>query len=171
MSTNQVAEACGISPGNLYYHYTSKEAILRAIFEGMFAKWDAAFAPAPGRAPRLDDIPGFARANFSILWEHRFAYRELPALLRRDPVLQARYVEIRRRGFDGFRELFRLFAAHGLLTLPDDGSLEDTARLCWMVSEFWLSSLEISGRAVEQDAIEDGVRLMLRCLEPHRRTR
>jgi len=52
VSTNQIAEACGISPGNLYYHYTSKEDIIRAIFERMFGVWDTTFELPAGHQPR-----------------------------------------------------------------------------------------------------------------------
>ena len=33
VSTNHIAEALGISPGNLYYHYRNKGDIVFALFE------------------------------------------------------------------------------------------------------------------------------------------
>ena len=33
ISTNHIAAAAGISPGNLYYHFQNKEEIIRALFE------------------------------------------------------------------------------------------------------------------------------------------
>ena len=37
VTTNHIAAAVGISPGNLYYHFRNKEDIIRAIFEQMDA--------------------------------------------------------------------------------------------------------------------------------------
>jgi len=37
VSTNHIASAIGISPGNLYYHFRNMEDIIRAIFEQMDA--------------------------------------------------------------------------------------------------------------------------------------
>jgi len=87
ISTNHIAEAAGISPGNLYYHYRNKEAIIRALFEQLFALWDTKLALQDDRLPTLDDLQGLVRTNFEIMWAYRFVYRELLALLRGDATL------------------------------------------------------------------------------------
>ena len=82
VSTNHIAEALGISPGNLYYHFRNKEEIIRALFEQQFARWDADYAFPDDRLPNLDDLQQLVRATFVTAWEYRFMYRELIALLR-----------------------------------------------------------------------------------------
>ena len=52
VSTNHIADALGISPGNLYYHFRNKEAIIRALFEQQFAQWDAAYTLPSDHMPR-----------------------------------------------------------------------------------------------------------------------
>src|SRR5512138_823594 len=84
VSTNHIADALGISPGNLYYHFRNKEEIIRALFEQQFALWDELYILPNERMPTLADLQQLVRATFITSWEYRFIYRELIALLRRD---------------------------------------------------------------------------------------
>jgi AcrR family transcriptional regulator len=165
VTTNHIARAAGISPGNLYYHYRNKAEIIRALFERLFNTWDVIFALDEARLPSLDDLERLVRANFMTLWEYRFAYRELVALLRQDEALKLRFIEVRERGFQGFSELFQVFKAAGVLPASvDDSCVEDIAELCWLISEFWLPYLEVSDRTVDPAWLERGVRLMMRVI-------
>jgi AcrR family transcriptional regulator len=167
VSTNHIADALGISPGNLYYHFRNKEEITRALFEQQFARWDAVYTLPNDRMPTLIDLQALVRATFHTAWQYRFMYRELIALLRRDELLQRRWVEIRTRGFSGFRELVDLFVAAGVLRVPyDPAVVTRLAELCWLISEFWLASVEVSGETVDTAQMERGIALMLQVLDP-----
>jgi AcrR family transcriptional regulator len=167
VSTNHIADALGISPGNLYYHFRNKEEIIRGLFEQQFARWDADYAFPDDRLPNLDDLQQLVRATFVTAWEYRFMYRELIALLRRDVQPHQRWVEIRARGFAGFHELFNLFVAAGVLRDPgDEAVMTRLAELVWLISEFWLASVEVSGETVDTAQMEHGVALMLQVLGP-----
>lgn len=168
VSTNQIAEVSGISPGNLYYHYTSKEDIIRGIFERMFALWDTTFALPANHQPTLEDLQHLFQQNFEILWSYRFIYRELPALLHRDPELRQRYITIRQRGFNGFQELCASFTAAGIVVpTATPQTVTNLAETIWLISEFWLSSLEISGQEIDTQAMQRGVSLMLQIVRPY----
>jgi len=166
-STNHIADAMGISPGNLYYHFRNKEAIIRALFEQQFARWDELYTLPDDRLPTLADLQQLVRATFVMSWDYRFMYRELIVLLRRDEQLQRRWVAIRARGFAGFRELVDLFVAADVLRAPaDPTAVTRLAELCWLISEFWLASVEVSGEAVDAAQMERGIALMLQVLDP-----
>jgi AcrR family transcriptional regulator len=167
ISTNHIANELGISPGNLYYHFRNKEEIIRALFEQQFAHWDVIYALPDDRLPTLADLQRLVRATFAMSWDYRFIYRELIALLRRDEQLQRRWVEVRARGFAGFRELVEQFVAAGVLRAPEPPeTVQRLAELCWLISEFWLASVEGSGQAVDAAQMDHGVALMLQVLEP-----
>jgi AcrR family transcriptional regulator len=167
ISTNHIADALGMSPGNLYYHFHNKEEIIRALFEQQFAHSDALYQLSGDSPPTLADLQDLVRATFAMSWGYRFIYRELIALLRRDDALQQRWVAVRARGFSGFHELVGLFVAAGVLRDPADPAVVTRlAELCWLVSEFWLSSVEVSGQAVDDAQMEHGVALMLQVLDP-----
>lgn len=167
ISTNHIADALGISPGNLYYHFRNKEEIIRALFEQQFARWDADYAFPDDRLPNLDDLQQLVRTTFVTAWEYRFMYRELIALLRRDQQLHQRWVAVRARGFQGFHALVELFVAAGVLRPVDDPAVVTRlAELIWLISEFWLASVEVSGESVDAAHMQHGVELMLQVLDP-----
>lgn len=167
VSTNHIADELGMSPGNLYYHFRNKEEIIRALFEQQFARWDGNYTFPTDRLPNLDDLQQLVRASFVTAWEYRFMYRELIALLRRDALLHQRWVEIRARGFAGFHELFGVFVAAGVLRDPGDPAVVTRlAELVWLISEFWLASVEVSGETVDAAQMQRGVMLMLQVLDP-----
>ena len=168
VSTNHIADALGISPGNLYYHFRNKEAIIRALFEQQFAHWDVIYSLPDDRMPTLADLRRLVDDTFPVSWEYRFIYRELIALLRRDGELHRRWVEVRARGFDGFRQLIEVFAAAGVLRSPDDPNVVTRlAELVWMINEFWLASVEVSGQSVDAAQMAHGAELMRQVLEPY----
>lgn len=167
ISTNHIAGALGISPGNLYYHFRNKDEIIRALFEQQYSRWDEVYVLPEDRMPTLDDLQQLVRATFTVAWEYRFIYRELIALLRRDELLQRRWVEIRARGFAGFHELVNLFVAAGVLRASGDPAVVTRlAQLIWLIGEFWLASVEVAGEVVDAAHMERGIELMLQVLDP-----
>jgi AcrR family transcriptional regulator len=168
VSTNHIAEALSMSPGNLYYHYRNKDEIIRALFERLFDAWDVSFALPADRPPTLEDVKALARVNFEILWRYRFAYREMIALIRQDAVLRERYLVVRERGYQGFHEMFAWLKQLGLLTESvDEATITQLADLCWLISEFWLSALELRGQEISEANLEQGITLMIEVLRPY----
>jgi len=168
VSTNHIAEALLMSPGNLYYHFRNKEEIIRAILERMIARWEVLYAFPEERAPRLADVQQLVTQNFLLVWDYRFFYRELSALVQRDPVLKGRYQQIRRERLANLEALFQQF-----LNAPATGSpqtpsfVTNLARLCWLISDYWLPYLEIDGELVLPEVIEQGVELYIQVLRPY----
>lgn len=168
VSTNHIAEAAGISPGNLYYHFRNKEEIIRGLFERLFAANDKAFNLPKDQLPTLDDLQAMVKTNYKILWQYRFAHRELAALLHADDELRTRFLIVRKRGFEGFHQLFQAFSTAGIFKPSTDPKvIQNLAETCWLITEFWLNSLEISGKTVNETQMSHGADLMMNVLQPY----
>lgn len=168
ISTNHIAEALGISPGNLYYHFRNKQEIIRAIAQQKDARWESLYHLPRDRAPTLADVERLVRENFALVWDYRFFFRELSALTQRDPLLKARYRQLRRERLAAFEGLVAQFVSAGVARPPASPSLvANLARLCWLISDYWLPFLEIDGDLALPDVIEQGVALYLQVLEPY----
>lgn len=170
VSTNHIARAAGISPGNLYYHFRNKEAIVRAIYARLRPAWEAAVSLPTDREPTIADLHRIVREHFRIVWDYRFYYRELPALLRRDAELDRQYQEVRQAGLANVEALLRHFAAAGVLALPDadhDAAAPELARICWILADYWLPFAELSTDPIGPDDLDRGAALILRVLRPY----
>jgi AcrR family transcriptional regulator len=167
VSTNHIAAALSISPGNLYYHFHNKEEIVRAIYDRLRSAWEIAMT-LPDRPPIVSDLRRLLEANAQIVWDYRFYYRELPALMRRDPELAAEYRAVRRGGLANIATLLGFFDSMGLLRIPDDAAtLPELARICWILADFWLAFEELGDDPIGPDDLDRGVAPILRVLHPY----
>lgn len=168
ISTNHIAEAAGISPGNLYYHFHNKEEIVRALCNQLFTITGEMFGLEEDRLPTLADVRRWVHENFVVTWQYAFVYRELPALIRHDPQLAADYAAVRQRGYEGFHALIALLQAAGVFTAAlDAATITQLADLLWLISESWLTALELQGLPPTEEQMQRGIDLMLLVLQPY----
>ena len=168
VSTNHIAKAASISPGNLYYHYPNKEAIVRAALERMIEAFDKVWTLPEERRVTLTDLRNTLAAVFDVLWRYRFFYREQVALLRRDPELAARHKEIQAQRVAEQEAYFGRFVTDGVLVTPADPThLRTLITAGWVIANNWLTFVEASGERVEPGQLRRGTDLILRVLEPY----
>lgn len=76
VTTNHIAEALGMSPGNLYYHYRNKAEIIRELFARIIEEWAANYALPPGTMPSIQMTETMVAGNFQIQARYRFFFRD-----------------------------------------------------------------------------------------------
>jgi AcrR family transcriptional regulator len=141
VTTNHIAQHLDISPGNLYYYFANKEAIIRAIFAQIQAQvetlWSAKDKPA------LFLLTDYVNVVFNIIFGYRFFFAELTLILRRDEALRADYIKLQSR----FKEelaglLLQLQTAGVLRGLNEPSQRIAMANSVWIVTIYWHSYLE-----------------------------
>jgi AcrR family transcriptional regulator len=80
VSTNHIAAAMCISPGNLYYHFGNKDEIVTVALERLAAALHAAWSTLPGSESGVDHLEAGLERTLTALEEHRFAAREIFSL-------------------------------------------------------------------------------------------
>lgn len=166
VSTNHIAAAAAVSPGNLYYHFRHKNDIVLALVREMYGRWASELSLPLDRPPSPADLEVLLKSTFGLIGAYRFFYRDMVSLLRADEALKEEYLTQRRRGMKDFRVMVGAFAASGVLPssiVPID--LTRTADLCWMVTEFWLQNLEIEGLEPDEVQVERGIALIRHLLQ------
>ena len=83
VTTAAIALEMGISPGNLYYHYHSKEKIVDDLFAAFRKDIEATLAAPEKRLPNAEDCWLFLHLVFEAIWKYRFVYRDINELVSR----------------------------------------------------------------------------------------
>lgn len=158
VSTNHIAAAACISPGNLYYHFRNKEDIIRAIFEQMDAYGVEQYQHILDTYP-----PGTIEAlehTFVMIqkynWRYRFFKRELTALIMNDSLLKERFhaTNSRMRGMIGFTIDGGI--ANGSIQPMTQITKKHLIDAVWLVALFWLNYLEVGGEDVNEATLRRG---------------
>jgi AcrR family transcriptional regulator len=91
VTTLEIANEMEISPGNLYYHFRGKEAIIPELFD-RFEHELTSILNAPIENPlSIEDNWFFLYVVFEEIHEYRFIYRNLSDLLQRFEVLHRHF--------------------------------------------------------------------------------
>ena len=89
VSTHRIASELGISPGNLHYHFRTKELMVSGLFRRFETRLSECMnAAAAVRA--IDDAWLALHLAFEAVNEYRFVYRDVAFLLSEYPQLEAR---------------------------------------------------------------------------------
>ncbi len=167
VTTNHIASAMGISPGNLYYHFRNREEIIQNIFSIMEADSREGFGPIAAGAHDLG-LQAFEETfRFIQQFNQRFIFfkRELPILLMRDPELKVRFNLVHLETLGLIRTLIDGAVTGGALRPLNVEERQLLAEMSWMLTLFWPNYLEITGEDNYEEGLERGVamiRLLLR---------
>lgn len=154
-TTNHIAAALEMSPGNLHYHFKNREAIVYALYEQMLSKTVLDQSEFP---VTITDIHTHQIYLAHVYWEYRFFHRELLFLLSRDPILKEKYIAENRSHEQRIRKILEQLASNGYLDIPLDNiytQLTETILLC---NQFWHSHLETLGIEVDESNLAGGFR-------------
>lgn len=167
VTTNHIAAATGISPGNLYYHFRNKEDVIRAIFDEMVAYGregftSIAFAPSSDPLRSMEEIFRFIQ-NFNR--RYIFFKRELPSLVLGDPVLKERYKASHQATLALVRASVDRAVQTGFLRPLDEEERQGLAEMSWLIALFWINYLEVSGEKIDESSLERGTAISRMLIE------
>jgi AcrR family transcriptional regulator len=138
VTTADVADEMGISPGNLYYHFGNREEI---VFE-LYAQHEAGvlplFADRGRRRLEVDDLWLWLHLLFEWMWKYRFLYRDLDRLTSQDDKLGTRFGALFRKGASTVIQLCDGMVASGALRASRQ-EIEALAQNAMLVAAYWPS--------------------------------
>lgn len=167
VSAGRIAERCGISKSNLQYHFPNKRDVIFAIFQLAIGEMNAGWY-RDHLEPTLEHMAAMFVRQLQLIVKYRFFYREMPDLLRQDPLLRRRYSENRERRLRVIEEFMHALAARGLMRLPQDAQRRRSiVEVSWILSENWVNYIEYQDREMDAATIVEGYATILEVLRPY----
>lgn len=172
VTTNHIADAAGISPGNLYYHYRHKEDIVMALYE----RYEAALGGIVGEGSAVDDLWLVIHFTFEVIDEYRFIHRDLSELCAAYPGVRARFHRGVKAGIDRTSAYCRALARAGELEASPEEAHALAINIA-LVTTYWLNlkSLRAEGAGErltdDAEAVSEGVFQVLSLVTPYLRGR
>jgi AcrR family transcriptional regulator len=167
VSANRIAERCGISKGNLQYHFRNKRQIIYAVFQQAIDEMDSGWY-RDHLAPTLEHMAAMFVRQLQLILKYRFFYREMADLLRQDPELRKRFADNRERRLRELEKFMLALQARGLMRFPaDPRRLRAIIDVTWIVNENWLNYIDYHDREVTVEAMLEGYSEILEVLRPY----
>jgi len=169
VSTNHIAAACSISPGNLYYHFRNKADIIRAIFQQMtqvgIDEYGAIITQYPPGTAESMEQTFLMIQQFN--WRYRFFKRELTALVMADPLLQEQFQATNRMMQQMIRQSIDAGIAAGRIIPLDEQEKVHFVDAVWLLALFWVNYLEVGGEEVNEATLARGNELLRLLIKPY----
>lgn len=168
VTTNHIAAELGISPGNLYYHFSNKAEIIYELFL-QFEEQVVAYMSVPqGRDLNFDDKISYFEAIFRIMWDYRFFHRDLAHLMGENQALRLRYSEYTKKALGQARIVYYKLVESDILAATEE-EIEALIINTWVISSSWASFLyttlpTLDEETISQDLIKRGIYQIV-CLE------
>lgn len=137
VSTTLISAELAISPGNLYYHYPAKDALINSLFDRYETALNELLNASDG-VRNVEDAWFFMHTLFELIWQYRFLYRDLNDLLSKNRRLETHFQWVLKNKTRSVKTLLDGMSRAGALIMAAHEA-EVTATSMVVVLTYWLS--------------------------------
>ena len=172
VSTNHIAAALGISPGNLYYHFSNKAGIIFDLFSTYRDIVGNSMVLPVDRPLTFDDKVYYFEIIFQNMWNYRFLHRDLEHLLKESETLRKEYFEFSSATVALGKTIVKGMVDSGLVIASDD-EIDALMLNLWVILTSWasfLQSIEVQKELpsdMDPWALKRGIYQIICLIEPY----
>jgi AcrR family transcriptional regulator len=167
VTTVDISNEMDISPGNLYYHFKGKEAIIEALFNRFEVELSDILRAPLEKALSVEDSWFYLYVVFEEIYNFRFFYQNLSDLLNRyDPINRKfkRLLELKTRTAQA---VLNEVVEHGILQIQEQERLQLCESITLMLT-YWLTYCDLKGQQLSPPAaIHQGVFQIVHLAAPY----
>ena len=167
ISTNHIAKEMGISPGNLYYHFRSKNDIIRSISDNFSNELGSALKI------QLDTISDFSsnltslfNRFFKIQQSYQFLFLEGVHLTKQDSRLLDNYTNLRSLIKKGYHELLSNLVKIKIMKRQSLNIIDELLDTQWIIMWYWINHTILDRNTYDDFRIKKGIKLSFSIIKP-----
>ena len=168
ITTNHIAKAMGISVGNLHYHYSNREEIIRLLYQKMREEMTLSIEALP---TILEELQEHQKSLIAIQWKYRFFFREILFLFARDSILKSSYIKDTIAHRSRIRLSILLFIENKELAIEEEETIDYVVDAILMSWQFYSSLMETLGRPLSQKSAEEALEYTSHAMKPYKITK
>ena len=167
ISTNHIAKEMGISPGNLYYHFRSKNDIIRSISDNFSNELGSVLKI------QLDTISDFSsnltslfNRFFKIQQSYQFLFLEGVHLTKQDSRLLDNYTNLRSLIKKGYHDLLSNLVKIKIMKRQSLNIIDDLLDTQWIIMWYWINHTILDRNTYDDFQIKKGIKLSFSIIKP-----
>ncbi|MGB3464525.1 MAG: TetR/AcrR family transcriptional regulator [Cyclobacteriaceae bacterium] len=142
VTMRQVAEAMAISPGNLTYHFKTREALMEVIYAQLHSE-SGNYISLDGYIT-LHDFEKILYKFYQLRQTYRFFFNDLVYIIRQFPTVAKMYQNANIGRFKQSRQLVNYYITSGRMIQEDEHvDYNKIIHSIWMINTFWPSQQQI----------------------------
>ncbi|MBS0029201.1 TetR/AcrR family transcriptional regulator [Chitinophaga sp. 22321] len=169
VTIRHIAKEMGISHGNLQYHFASTDVIILELYNRMAALFDELVAATSDKLnDELTQFREAVTASYQLIHAYRFIFLHFVEICRRVPAISKHYSQNIKKREPQMMYWFEVLREKGIMRKDIPLHIQQLlVQQIFIVSDFWLSSNEITLQLRGKKALEYHEQLFFSLLYPY----
>jgi len=167
ISTNHIAKEMNISPGNLYYHFRSKNDIIRSISDNFSNELGTVLQIQLDTISEFsDNLTSLFNRFFKIQQSYQFLFLEGVHLTKQDHILLDNYTKLRSLIKKGYHELLSNLVKIKIMKKQSLNIIDDLLDAQWIIMWYWINHTVLDRNTYDDFQIKKGIKLSFSIIKP-----
>lgn len=144
MTLRAIAQAAGISQGNLTYHYPTKGDLIQELYFDLVQSLDAIVGQAQADTPTLMLLYQSGRMVMEHMQAYRFLLLDFVSIMQSQPVIRDHYLQLQQRRQQEFLFLFGRLQQEGLMRGEQfEGEYRRLYERMNILGDYWINAQQV----------------------------